>query len=302
MAPFPTRGQPSLTSCVPGQSVAARVIRRSASEATVPRGLTQPRRSPGTAHPGAGYVQAMPRRRDATRLGGTRTPRTNPDIAARKELSARHPRLARLCELAHPIERTIPDRRPLSHLVVRTIVAQLVSTAAARSIMKMLLDAHGDMEGIVAWAMRTPADAPPSHSLSRAKRRAIAHWGFFLADHGDPRSKWQRLPADELIAEIVALRGLGPWSAQMIAIFGFGHPGIWPDGDAGVVRAAAVVFKGIRKPAMRKLILGHESHVALCCWALLDKGQLASFDLAGPNRPPRSGPRRPRLATSRDSR
>ena len=220
----------------------------------------------------------MPRSRDATRLGGTRKPRTNPHTAARRELSARHPRLARLCELAHPLERTIPDKRPLSHLVVRTIVGQLVSTAAARSIMQTLLDAHRDIDGIVAWAMRTPEDAPPSHSLSRAKRKAIAHWGFFLAEHGDPRKKWQDLSADQLIAEIVALRGLGPWSAHMIAIFGFGHPGIWPEGDAGVVRAATVVFKGIRKPAMRRLIAGHESHVALCCWALLDKGRLEDFE------------------------
>ncbi len=161
--------------------------------------------------------------------------------------------------------------------MVRTVVGQLVSTAAARSIMKTLLDAHGDIDGIIAWAMRTPADALSSHSLSRAKRKAIAHWGFFLAEHGDPRKQWRDLSADELIAEIVALRGLGPWSAHMIAIFGFGHSGIWPEGDAGVVRAAAVVFKGIRKPAIRKLIAGHESHVALCCWALLDGGRLAQF-------------------------
>ncbi len=219
----------------------------------------------------------MPRRRDATRLGGTRKPKDNPHELARRELSARHARLARLCELAHPIERVIPDKRPLSHLVVRTVVGQLVSTAAARSIMKTLLDAHGDIDGIIAWAMRTPADALPSHSLSRAKRKAIAHWGFYLAEHGDPRKRWSALPADELIAQIVALRGLGPWSAHMIAIFGFGHPEIWPEGDAGVVRAARVVFRGIRKPAMRKMIKGHESHVALCCWALLDGGRLAEF-------------------------
>lgn len=220
----------------------------------------------------------MSRSRDATRLGGTRKARRDPHAAARRELSARHPRLARLCDLAHPIERVVPDRRPLSHLIVRTIIGQLVSTAAARSIMATLLEAHGDIEGIIAWAMRTPEDAPPSHSLSRAKRKAIAHWGFYVSAHGDPRQRWRGLEADELVAEIMALRGLGRWSAHMIAIFGFGHPGIWPDGDAGVVRAARVVFKGIRKPTVRRLIAGHESHVAMCCWALLDKGRLDDFE------------------------
>lgn len=218
---------------------------------------------------------------DPTRLGGarkSRKPREHPEhAAARRELSARHPRLARLCELAHPLERVVPDERPLSHLIVRTIVGQLVSTAAARSIMATLLASHGDIDGIIAWAMRTPEDAPPSHSLSRAKRKAIAHWGFFLEANGDPRERWRGLGADELVAEIMALRGLGRWSAHMIAIFGFGHPEIWPEGDAGVVRAAKVVFKGIRKPTMRRLIRGHETHVALCCWTLLDKKRLDEF-------------------------
>jgi len=219
----------------------------------------------------------VPRHRDATRLGGTRKPRSDPHASARRALSRRHPRLARLVKLSHPIERRIPDRRPLTHLVVRTIVAQLVSTAAARSIMRTLLDAHGDVEGIVAWAMRTPDDDPPSHSLSRAKRKAIAHWGRFVAEHGDPRPRWANLPAEDLLAEIMALRGLGRWSAHMIAIFGFGHPRIWPEGDAGVVRVARVAFKGIRARDVRKLIEGHETHVALCCWAILDKGRLAEL-------------------------
>lgn len=219
----------------------------------------------------------MTRRADSSRLGGTRSAGSTAHRRARRELAARHARLARLMELAHPIERIVPDERPLSHLVVRTVVGQLVSTAAARSIMQTLTTAHGDIDGIIAWAMRTPADAPPTHSLSRAKRKAIAHWGFFIAEHGDPRERWAGLDADALVAEIMALRGLGRWSAHMIAIFGFGHPGIWPEGDAGVMRAARVVFKGIRKPTVRKLIRGHESHVALCCWALLDKGRLAEF-------------------------
>lgn len=229
---------------------------------------------------------------DSTRLGGTAATRRS-TAAARRELTARHPRLAELLRLAHPVERAIPDHRPLSHLIVRTVVGQLVSTAAARSIMRTLLAAHGDIDGIVAWAMHTPDDAPSTHSLSRAKRKAIAHWGRYLADHGDPRDRWAVLPAGELVAAIVELRGLGRWSAHMIAIFGFGHPEIWPDGDAGVMRVARVVFKGMRQPTVRKLIRGHETHVALCCWSVLDKGRLPQLLTAAAARR--------RVATSPDS-
>jgi DNA-3-methyladenine glycosylase II len=214
---------------------------------------------------------------DKTRLGGRPPRKKNPYDVVAAELSGRHVRLARLCELTHPIERHIPDDRPLSHLIVRTVVGQLVSVAAATSIMNTLLAAHGDIDGIIAWAMAEPVDALPTHSLSRAKRKAIAHWGFYLAEHGDPRVRWRDLGPDELVAEIMTLRGLGRWSAHMIAIFGFGHPQIWPDGDAGVMRAARVVFKGMRPATIRKLIRGHETHVALSCWALLDGRRIVEF-------------------------
>ncbi len=221
----------------------------------------------------------MPPRKpkDPTRLGGNNAPVRRSHAAVARELAARHVRLARLCALAHPLQRTVPDQRPLTHLVVRTIVSQLVSVQAARTIMGRLLEAHGDMAGVVAWAMRTPEDAPPTHGLSRAKRKAVAHWGRFVAEHGDPRERWGVLDADALIAQIMTMRGLGRWSAHMVAIFGFGHPRIWPEGDAGVVRAAGVVFKGMRPATVRRLIAGHETHVALCCWALLDKGRLGEF-------------------------
>lgn len=216
-------------------------------------------------------------RKDPTRLGGSTRRRKDPHARVARELGDRHPRLARLVALTHPLERTIPDARPITHLAVRTIVAQLVSAAAARTIMGRLIEAHGDIDGIVTWAMAVPDDAPPTHSLSRAKRKAIAHWGRFIESEGDPRTRWADLSAEELLGEIVKLRGFGRWSAQMLAIFGFGHPEVWPEGDAGVMRAARVVFKGMRQPTIRRLIAGYESHVAICCWALLDTNQLAAF-------------------------
>lgn len=205
-------------------------------------------------------------------------PARDPHQVAARELSARHPRLARLVELAHPLERIVPDERPMTDLVVRTVVAQLVSAAAARTIMERLLAAFGSAEGIVAWAMATPEDDPPAHGLSRGKRKTLAAWGRYVAERGDPRAAWRGLDADALIREITAIKGLGPWSAQMVAIFGFGHPGIWPEGDAGVARAAGVVFRRMKPATIRRLIAGYESHVALCCWALIDQRRLHEFD------------------------
>lgn len=209
---------------------------------------------------------------DRTRLGGTTAGNVDPWRAARRELSGRCPRLAELVRLAHPVAREIPDPRPITHLAIRTIVAQLVSTAAARTITGRLLEAHGTFEGVAEWARTVPHDAPSSHGLSRAKRRAVGGWGDFVAESGDPRERWGALPAEALLAEIMALRGFGRWSAEMLAIFGFGHPDIWPEGDVAVMRVMRRLYPRRKPPSVRKRVAGHSTYAALCCWSVIDRG------------------------------
>lgn len=166
----------------------------------------------------------------------------------------------------------MPDPRPIDHLAVRTIVSQLLSTAAARTITARLLDAHGTVEGIIAWAMVAHDDDPPAFGLSRSKRRAIGEWGRFVAREGEPREQWAGLPADELRTRICELRGFGPWSADMLAIFGFGHPDIWPEGDVAVMRVARRLWPRRKAPSIRRLVAGHGSYAALCCWSVIERG------------------------------
>lgn len=210
---------------------------------------------------------------DATRLGGHSVQQDDPWRVARQDLRARCTKLATLVRLAHPVAREIPDPRPIDHLAVRTIIGQLVSTAAARTITTRLLDAHGSFEGLIAWARTVPPDAPSVLGLSRAKRRAIGGWGDHVALHGEPRERWADLPAEDLLTEIMALRGFGRWSAEMLAIFGFGHPDIWPEGDVAVMRVMRRLYPRRRPASIRARVRGHSSYVALCCWSVIDRGR-----------------------------
>ncbi|HET9066964.1 MAG TPA: hypothetical protein VFN22_14185 [Gemmatimonadales bacterium] len=214
---------------------------------------------------------------DASRLGGPRGRHRDPWREARRDLTARCPKLATLVRLAHPVAREIPDPRPITHLAVRTIIGQLVSTAAARTITARLLDAHGSFEEIAAWARTVPHDAPSVLGLSRAKRRAIGGWGEFVADAGDPRERWGALPAEALLEEIMALRGFGRWSAEMLAIFGFGHPEIWPEGDVAVMRIMRRLYPRRQPSSIRTRVRGHSTYVALCCWSVIDRGREAEL-------------------------
>lgn len=179
--------------------------------------------------------------------------------------------------LAHPIAREIPDPRPITHLAIRTIIGQLVSTAAATSITARLLEAHGSFEGIADWARAVPVDDPPVHGLSRAKRRAIGGWGELVAQGGDPRARWATLTAENLLGEIMALRGFGRWSGEMLAIFGFGHPDIWPEGDVAVMRVMRRLYPRRTPASIRRQVAGHSTYVALCCWSVIDRGREAEL-------------------------
>jgi DNA-3-methyladenine glycosylase II len=46
-----------------------------------------------------------------------------------------------------------------------------------------------------------------------------------------------KLPDDEVIAELVAVKGLGPWTAHMFLMFHLGRPDVLPVGDLGLRRA-----------------------------------------------------------------
>lgn len=191
---------------------------------------------------------------------------------ARRELGRRDPRLQRLVALVHPLEPLQHELRSLDDLAVSTVVSQLVSTAAAATIKRRLLEAHGNIDGVLDWAVATPIDHPSEFGLSRSKRRAIAAWAAHTREHGDPRARWAGLPTDELLAQVTALRGFGRWSAEMLAIFGFGHPDIWPEGDAGVQRVIRKLLPRMKPPGRRSLVAGHGSYAALCCWAVVDRG------------------------------
>lgn len=153
-----------------------------------------------------------------------------------------------------------------------TVVSQLVSSAAAATIKRNLLTAHGSVDGVLDWALATPEDAPPQCGLSRSKRKAIAAWASLSRAQGDLRRRWTGLGSDELLAEVMAIRGFGRWSAEMVAIFGFGHPDIWPEGDAGVQRVIRRLLPRMKPPGRRRLVAGHSTYAALCCWTVVDRG------------------------------
>jgi DNA-3-methyladenine glycosylase II len=80
----------------------------------------------------------------------------------------------------------------------------------------------------------------------------------------------------EIIEHVVAVKGIGEWTAQMFLMFTLGRPDVLPTGDLGIQKAFQKVFKLRTKPTpqrMEKLARGWAGHRTVACfylWRTLD--------------------------------
>jgi AraC family transcriptional regulator, regulatory protein of adaptative response / DNA-3-methyladenine glycosylase II len=165
------------------------------------------------------------------------------DVAAIDAHLARDPLLAPLIA-ARPGLR-VPGAWDPFELAIRAIVGQQVSVAGARTIAGRIVDRAGDRlptpsSGIVALF-------PTPHQLAAADLSAIgmpgararAIVGFASAVNGDSSLLE---PSDDLasiVARLLALPGIGEWTAQYVALRGLKHPDAFPASDLGILRALA---------------------------------------------------------------
>jgi len=116
--------------------------------------------------------------------------------------------------------------------LLRTIVGQQVSVAAAQSIWNKLEAALGDLTDPATVAA---ADIETLRGLGLSRQKAS--YALSLADEvTSGRLDLENLPADdeEAIAQLVHVKGIGRWSAEIYLLFAEGRTDIWPAGDLAV--------------------------------------------------------------------
>ena len=141
-----------------------------------------------------------------------------------------------------PVLRPILDRFPTEYLrprddafytLVRAVVGQQISVTAAQSIWERLEKLLGTVD--VAHVAASDEDALRSAGLSRSKARYLlgfAREGSWFVDH-----PWDQEDDATAIKRMCALKGVGPWTAEMFLIFHLIRPDILPLKDIGLVRA-----------------------------------------------------------------
>lgn len=159
-------------------------------------------------------------------------------------LASREPRFAE----ALPLVGDLPLRRESDGFaaLLRAIVGQQVSVASARAIWARL-QALGLTEA-AAMAAATDEDLRAA-GLSRQKAR----YGRALAQAGIDFNALRDVSDAEVVRTLVAVPGIGVWTAEIYAMFALGRADVFAPGDLALQEAARVLFRLEARPTEKEL-------------------------------------------------
>jgi DNA-3-methyladenine glycosylase II len=169
------------------------------------------------------------------------SPRVASPRRALAHLRAADPVLAELIAAVGPLPDARdgrPDRSDHYGALVRAITGQQLSVLAARAIYGRLTDRFGGRPPTPAEIL---ADDPEELRAAAGLSRAKVSYLRSLAEHvisGELELELlDELSDEQAIAELVAVKGLGLWTAHMFLMFHLERPDILPVGDLGIRRA-----------------------------------------------------------------
>jgi DNA-3-methyladenine glycosylase II len=158
-----------------------------------------------------------------------------------EHLRASDPVLARLIDEVGKLPNARsgrPERDDHYGALVRSIVGQQLSVAAARAIYGRLIDRFGGRpptpQEILA---EEPEELRAAAGLSRAKVGFLRSLAEHVISGELELERLDKLPDDEVIAELVAVKGLGEWTSHMFLMFHLDRPDVVAVGDLGIRRA-----------------------------------------------------------------
>lgn len=165
------------------------------------------------------------------------------------ELVRLDPIMARLVEDgAEPVLR---KRQPGYEGLAWIVTGQQVSTASAAAIWGRVRKALSPLTPArILAAADEELQAP---GLSMPKIRTLRAAASAVVEGHLPLDALANLPADEAHACLTAVRGIGPWTADIYLLFCLGHPDAFPAGDLAVQEAARLAYGLPERPDPKAL-------------------------------------------------
>ncbi|MEM8613726.1 MAG: DNA-3-methyladenine glycosylase 2 family protein [Cyanobacteria bacterium P01_H01_bin.105] len=179
-------------------------------------------------------------------------------------------------ELADAIANTTPlqlipsQDLPFSERLCRAVAGQQLSVKAATSIWERVVANAAD-QPLVDYFAKVSPDTLRSCGLSAAKAKAMRAIALATISEQLNESMLSELDHDDRSHCLTEIWGVGQWTADMMGIFYFGDPDIWPDGDTtarkNLERLTSRRRKTVRTAAR---FAPYRSYLALYMWHQAD--------------------------------
>lgn len=160
---------------------------------------------------------------------------------------------------------------PFAERLCRAVAGQQLSIKAAASIWRRVVASAPEGMDLMAHLYVVDAAVLRACGLSGAKVRAVGAIAQAAQSGQLTATDLQQLSTAERTQRLTALWGIGQWTADMMNIFYFGEPDIWPEGDV-TARKTLETLTSKRRKTMRtaKRFEPYRSYLALHMWRHVD--------------------------------
>ncbi len=181
--------------------------------------------------------------------------------ASARKLAASDPTMAALIERLGKIDletrlRRRSEERPADAYgaLLRAIVGQQLSTKAARTIYGRILDLFGGSTPSPEQLLEVEETELRAAGLSGRKVEYIRDLAAHVISGELELDRLDDLADEEVIEEIVAVRGLGVWTAEMFLMFHLERPDVLSGGDLGIRKAIQVEYELEEMPTPTRVL------------------------------------------------
>jgi len=189
---------------------------------------------------------------------------------AARALAASDPVLAGVIDRVGPCSLDPAPETDLFQALLRSIIYQQLHGKAAAAIHSRVVALMPDPSATALQVL--PDSSLRAAGLSANKLLALRDLAARTLDGTVPAATdATELSDDKLIERLTKVRGIGPWTVQMLMIFYLGRPDVMPTGDFGIRKAFSLLYRRGR-PVKPETILRHakrwQPHRSIASWYL----------------------------------
>ncbi|MFM8637948.1 MAG: DNA-3-methyladenine glycosylase family protein [Betaproteobacteria bacterium] len=128
--------------------------------------------------------------------------------------------------------------------LARSIVGQQISVKAAQSVWARLSTPWGGAQAVLkpAQVLKAQSSDLRAAGLSLRKVEYLQDLARHFKERGSRSPLWSEMEDEAVIAELVSVRGIGRWTAEMFLMFGLMRPDVLPLDDLGLLRGISLNY------------------------------------------------------------